>query len=192
MTPVNNTGQIIPAHTQLVTVHLVYNYPEHGPRGDAFEAAKERMKQLGLVHCVVPGCDTFAPIEYHHTWVENAMQNGIDVTKLDGIAGLELTDEEFTVWVQSPGNLEPLCSVHHRTQLGIHHIPEPDWNALRAWKNGIPEPVEVAPTPAPAGSLPAGKYPVLERLVAPAAPQPPDPDYTAGVWYHFWHLYHLK
>jgi hypothetical protein len=70
------------------------------------------------------------------------MQNGIDVSKLDKIAGLSLTDAEFIDWVQSPGNLEPLCSVHHRTQLGIHHIPEPDWNAVRAWKDGIPEPVE--------------------------------------------------
>ena len=133
---------IVPAQTQKLTIHRLYQYPDHGPRGEAFEKAKERMKALGLDKCVVPDCDTGAPIEYHHTWVENAMQNGIDVSKLDVIAGLHLTDAEFTDWVQSPGNLEPLCSVHHRTQLGVHHIPEPDWNALRAWQNGKPPPVE--------------------------------------------------
>ena len=167
-TPRLAIGGIVPAHRQLVTVHLFTTIPEHGPRGDAFEAAKERMKQFGLVHCVVPGCDTGAPIEYHHTWVENAMQNGIDVTKLDGIAGLTLTDEEFAAWVQSPGNLEPLCSVHHRTQLGIHHIPEPDWNALRAWKNGLPLPVEyvddIPPVPRP--------LPVPPPLPQRRGPQP--------------------
>lgn len=132
-----------PAHDQKLTIHLVEHIPAHGPRGAAFDACKKRMKQLGLTKCVVPGCDTGAQIEYHHTIVEHAWQEGIDVQKLNEAYGLHLDDESFKAWVQSPGNMEPLCSVHHRTQLGIHSMPEPLWNAIRLWRDDLPPPAEV-------------------------------------------------
>lgn len=131
------------AHDQKLTVHLVEHIPPHGPRGPAFEQAKRRMKTLGLGDkCAIEGCDTGAQIEYHHTLVEHAWQGGVDVDKLNRAYGLHLTDDEFAAWVQSPGNLEPLCSVHHRTQLGIHALPEPLWNLVRIWKAGIEPPAE--------------------------------------------------
>lgn len=131
-----------PAHDQKVTVRLVEHIPAHGPRGAAFDRAKARMKKLGLNKCVIEGCDTGAPIEYHHTLVEHAFQGGVDVDKLDREFGLHLAPEDFVAWVQSPGNLEPLCSVHHRTQLGIHAIPEPLWNLVRVWRDSLPPPAE--------------------------------------------------
>jgi hypothetical protein len=131
-----------PAHTQKMTVHLLWHVTEHGPRGAKFEAAKRRMKQLGLVKCAIQGCDTGAPIEYHHSKIENSLVAGVDLRKFNREYGLHLSDAEFVEYIQSPGNLEALCSVHHRTQLGIHAIPEPGWAAIRVWKDKLAPPVE--------------------------------------------------
>jgi hypothetical protein len=143
MDEVAASGGQVAAHEQRLTIRLVENIPAHGPRGPEFEAAKRRMKELGLVKCVIANCDTGAPVEYHHSIVEHAWQGGIDVQRLDDIYGLKLTEEEFITWVESPGNLEPLCSVHHRTQLGIHVMPEPLWQAIRLWKSGLKPPAEL-------------------------------------------------
>ena len=132
----------VPAHDQKLTIRLVEHIPPHGPRGKHFEVAKKRMKELGLNKCIIEGCDTGAQIEYHHTIIEHAFQGGVDIDKLNRAYGLHLTDEEFADWVQSPGNLEVLCSVHHRTQLGIHALPEPLWNAMRVWRSDLKPPVE--------------------------------------------------
>lgn len=99
----------VPAHDQTVTIRLVEHIPPHGPRGVAFRRAKRRMKKLGLTNCVVTGCTTGAPIEYHHDKAEHAWQNGVSIRKLNKLYGLHLTRDEFADWVQSPGNLEPLC-----------------------------------------------------------------------------------
>jgi hypothetical protein len=133
---------IVAAHDQLVTVRLVEHIPPHGPRGAAFNRAKKRMKELGLDKCMIEGCDTGATLEYHHSIIEHAWQGGVDVAKLNNAYGLHLTDDEFAAWVQSPGNLEPLCAVHHRTQLGIHVMPEPLWNLVRVWRKDLPPPAE--------------------------------------------------
>lgn len=132
----------MPAHDQTLTVRLVEHIPAHGPRGEEFEKAKRRMKALGLDKCIIEGCNTGAQIEYHHSIVEHAWQGGVDVKKLNEAFGLHLSDESFTKWVQGPGNLEVLCMVHHRTQLGIHALPEPLWNLVRVWKAGMPPPAE--------------------------------------------------
>jgi hypothetical protein len=135
-------NRITPAHDQLLTIRLVEHIPAHGPRGAAFEAAKRRIRKLGLYVCAIEHCDTGAQLEAHHSIVEHAWQGGVDVDRLDRAFGLHLTDAEFGKWVQSPGNLEILCSVHHRTQLGIHALPEPLWNLVRIWRDGITPPAE--------------------------------------------------
>ena len=132
----------VPAHDQKLTIRLVEHIPPHGPRGAAFNRAKKRMKTLGLEKCVIEDCDSGAPLEYHHTIIEHAFQEGVDIDKLNRAYGLHLTDDQFVDWIQSPGNLEVLCTVHHRTQLGIHSIPEPLWNAMRVWRKDLPPPVE--------------------------------------------------
>jgi hypothetical protein len=134
--------RITPAHDQKITIRLIEHVPPHGPRGAAFERAKRRMHELGLYVCAIEGCDTGANLEAHHSKVEHAWQGGVDIAKFDRIYGLHLTDAEFTAYVQSPGNLEILCSVHHRTQLGIHALPEPVWNLVRVWRDDMPPPAE--------------------------------------------------
>jgi hypothetical protein len=42
----------------------------------------------------------------------------------------------------SPGNLEPLCEVHHRTHFGVHVIPGPLWEPLRYRRANVKPPAE--------------------------------------------------
>ena len=37
----------------------------------------------------------------------------------------------FKRYIEEEGNLEPLCTLHHRGQEGIHSLDEPTWNVLR-------------------------------------------------------------
>lgn len=96
------------AHSQKCTIHLVYHIPAHGPRGAKFEKAKERMKAMGLYKCAIPGCKSGAQLEAHHH-IENSLQEGVDIQKVNTEYGLTLDDKSFADWVQSPGNLEILC-----------------------------------------------------------------------------------
>lgn len=136
------------AHDQKDTIHLIEHVPEHEPRkGDPhyhlFNQAKARMKKLGLLKCAIDGCTYPGPIELHHNKVEFSLQSGVDLDKFNRYYGLHLAnDEEFRDYIESEGNLEPLCSVHHRTHLGVHRLPEPFWQAIRVWKGDMKPPAE--------------------------------------------------
>lgn len=136
-----------PAHEQGLDLNLTLYYPEHAPRKDDpnykyFNAAKRRMKAKGLLVCAIKGCTQPAPIELHHSRVEFALQNGIDVEKFNELYGLHLDDTSFKVYIEEEGNLEPLCSLHHRGALGVHSMPEPQWRAFRVWRDGVEPPAK--------------------------------------------------
>lgn len=138
------------AHDQKLTVHILCHIPEHEPRESdphyaAFRNARTRMAAAGLLVCAVPSCKYPGPIELHHQLIEFSMQGGVDVAKFDEVYGLHLDAVSFADFVNSPGNLEPLCAVHHRTHLGIHAIPGPLWDAIRVWKDDLPPAAEVKP-----------------------------------------------
>lgn len=129
------------AHDQTVTLHIVEHYPAHEPRENdphyaAFHRARERMKRAGLLRCVIAGCTFPGPIELHHSHVEFALQNGVDIGKLDEAYGLHLDEASFADWINSPANLEALCPQHHRGALGVHCLPGPVWEPLRVWRSG--------------------------------------------------------
>jgi hypothetical protein len=137
----------IEAHDQALTLHLLCHIPAHEPReGDKhyhlFNAAKRRMRKAGLLVCAIHGCTYPGPIELHHAKIEYSLAGGIDIARFSEMYGLHLDDESFTEYVESEGNLEPLCPVHHRTHFGIHAIPEPLWQALRVWRADMAPPVE--------------------------------------------------
>jgi len=125
------------AHDQRLTLHLITHVPEHEPREDdphyhLFEQVKARMKRQGLWKCVINDDYCGGNVELHHSHIEFSQTAGIDLTKLNAQLGLDLDDdEEFQQWIESPGNLEPLCAVHHRTHFGVHVIPGPLWEPLR-------------------------------------------------------------
>lgn len=137
-----------PAHDQQQTIHGVVHYPEHTARiadkyQSEFDAAKTRLKALGLYKCVVcgvgegePGWDGQpASIELHHSHVEFSMENTIDLVKANEAFGQHFaSDDDFAKWVDSPDNLEPLCVYHHRGAEGIHVVPGTLWDILRLVK----------------------------------------------------------
>ena len=134
------------AHEQKLDIHLTLYYPEHPPRENDphyhfFHAAHDRMKKAGLLKCAISGC-TKTNIELHHSLVEFALQNGIDLVKFNELYGMHLTDETFLQFIEEEGNLEPLCALHHRGVIGVHNLPEPQWNALRVWKEGLQPPAQ--------------------------------------------------
>lgn len=134
---------MVDAHQANVAIKFIERYPAHEPRQkDAhykyFNAAKRRMKKAGLLKCNVMASAHYGLIELHHDKVEFAHINDIDENKFNELYGLHLDDEQFQVYVESEGNLEPLCTEHHRGVMGVHSLPEPEWQTLRASKDDHP------------------------------------------------------
>jgi hypothetical protein len=125
------------AHDQRLTVHILTHVPEHQPREtdphyNLFIAAKARMKRQGLWRCAINDDYCGGNIELHHSHIEFSQVGAADLDKVNQAFGLHLErDDDFQEWIESPGNLEPLCEVHHRTHYGVHVIPGPLWEPLR-------------------------------------------------------------
>jgi hypothetical protein len=141
---------VIAAHSQGFSLHLSLFYPDHEPREQDphypfFRAARRRIQAAGRLHCVIPGCHLAGAIELHHSKVEFALQNGIDVPEFNRLYGLHLDAASFLEWIEGEGNLEPLCVSHHRGALGVHCMPEPAWVAMRAWRQDLAPPARVVP-----------------------------------------------
>jgi hypothetical protein len=124
-------------HDQKLTLHLVTHVPEHEPREEdphyhLFEQVKARMKRQGLWKCVINDDYCGGNVELHHSHIEFSQANSVDLDRVNRQLGLHLdSDDEFQEWIESPGNLEALCAVHHRTHFGVHVIPGPLWEPLR-------------------------------------------------------------
>ena len=124
------------AHESEVVIRLIERWPSHEPREQdphykLFHQAKARLKRQGLLVCQVQSDYHVGQIELHHNKVEFAHVHDIDLAKFNHAYGLNLTDEAFQEYVEQEGNLEPLCTLHHRGQEGVHSLPEPEWNVLR-------------------------------------------------------------
>lgn len=137
------------AHKQAMNIHLMVSVPEHEPRTSdphykLFNQAKRRIKKQGLWKCIINDDMCSGEPELHHSTIEFSQANSIDKDKLAQALGLHFeNDEDFQLWIESPGNLEVLCAAHHRTRFGIHEIPEPLWNAIRFKKSGSAPAAEV-------------------------------------------------
>lgn len=139
-------SDLVPAHEQAMTLHVVASVPEHEPRdGDPhyklFEQAKARLKRQGLWKCVLSDHYCAGVPELHHSHLEFSQVNASDFHKVNQALGLHLEDDdEFAAWCESPGNLEVLCSAHHRTAYGVHVLPGPLWEPMRFRKAGLEPP----------------------------------------------------
>ena len=137
------------AHEQVVRINFIERWPEHEPRENDphykfFHAAKARMKRQGLLNCNVRSAHHYGAIELHHAACEFAHVNDIDIDRFNALWGLHLDDEQFREFVMGAqftndkgelvNGLEPLCTEHHRGVSGIHSLPSPEWNVLRAAK----------------------------------------------------------
>lgn len=139
------------AHDQMMTLHLKQHVEEHTPREEdphyhLFHEAVQRLKKQGLWKCIIDDELCGGVPEMHHSHVEFSEINATDPAKLEKAFGLHFeTDEDFQEWVESPGNLEVLCSNHHRTRYGIHVLPGPLWEAIRFKKSSVQAPAEFVP-----------------------------------------------
>ncbi len=142
-------SDVTPAHTQQQTDRFVLYYPDHAPRQDdphyaAFNAARKRILAAGI-GCWI--CGSKDLLELHHSGVEFAAASGVDLAKFEAdYPEFKIENEdEFLAWVESEGNLQVLCSLHHRGPCnGIHHLPHPNWKLQQFWKDGITPPVGAA------------------------------------------------
>lgn len=139
----------VAAHEVHETIHLLRRWsPHHTRKGDPyyplFEAAKRKIKAAGLWKCAISNADCAGPLTLHHEYVEFADQNSVDVDQLNTLLGLHLQGDEFQKWIESPGNLEVLCTQHHLPgqRFAVHTIPSADWTLVRVHSKGI-IPVEV-------------------------------------------------
>lgn len=137
------------AHDQRMTLHFTEHVPAHEPRESdphyhLFNEAKRRIKASGLWKCAIPVGPHAAQLELHHSHIEFSLQGGADLARVNEAYGLHLADDEaFREWIESPGNLEILCTYHHRTRFGVHVLPGPEWEPLRVWRDGMDAPAEV-------------------------------------------------
>ncbi len=136
-------------HSRNRTVRVREWYPAHAPRRDdphyaAFRRVRLRLALAGKLVCWRCGATgaAGAPIELHHAYVEWALQNGIDVARLAALhPEFDITDREsFLAWVNSEGNLLPLCVRCHRGEEAIHALPYPTWLAGRYFRADLPRP----------------------------------------------------
>jgi hypothetical protein len=136
-------------HSQKMNIHLITNIPEHAPREEdphyhMFNEVKGRIKRAGLWKCIIDDDLCAGTPELHHSHIEYSQIENTDPNKVAQAFGLHFEDDEdFQEWIESPGNLEVLCTAHHRTHFGIHVIPAPLWNSLRYRKVGSKPAAEV-------------------------------------------------
>ena len=134
----------VTAHVQKVAHSYIVTYPEHGPRESDphykdFRKFKAGRKAGGTYHCDWAAqhrdgdsseCDLTMPLEAHHSHIEWALLNEVDLTLLDeAYPGLSNPDEAGA-WVESALNLELLCVNHHRRHMGKHVAAYADFEGL--------------------------------------------------------------
>lgn len=136
------------AHVQQQTIHVTEFYPDHEPRESdphykLFEVTRARLKRLGLLVCW--RCGAADQIQLHHAVIEFALANGVDIEQFAAkYPEFHVTDDEsFARFVESEGNLLPLCKGCHIGEEAIHLLPYPLWVAGRCWRTDLPRPAAV-------------------------------------------------
>lgn len=140
-------GEITPAHSQRVTHSYSVHYPEHEPRESDphyidFREYRNRTKaDARCVYAVQTGddseCDHENPLELHHCHIEWALQNGVDLARLERVYPGVSNPDQVGVWVESATNLEWRCRWHHRGHGGVHCATQSDYEAERFVRNLI-------------------------------------------------------
>lgn len=143
-------GSIVPAHIQRVTHSYFVHYPDHEPRaGDPNYADFHHWREAtkATARCVVgqhrddysdcfPGPKNWPiGLEVHHSHIEFAIQNGIDLAWLEkdypGVSNMS----EVGKWVESAANLEWRCVRHHRGVGGVHTVTASDYEGIKYFRD---------------------------------------------------------
>ncbi len=132
---------IVPAHIQKVTHSYFLSFPAHLPRAEdphyrAFNALRKKLKDTPAWVCAMGAqrgdfsdCDLGHPLELHHSVIEFALTNEVDLAAI-GHDFPQITDEEeLAVFAESTLNVQVLCLYHHRGHGGIHVAAYADYEA---------------------------------------------------------------
>lgn len=138
----------VAAHDQKFTHRYVVSFPAHEPRADDphradFDEYKRRRRANGTYYCDfakehrngdTSECDLEHPLECHHSVIELALANGVDLALLEadypGVSQIGIG-----AWIDSDPNLCLLCQVHHRTYAGVHMLSHSDYVASEYVRN---------------------------------------------------------
>jgi hypothetical protein len=117
------------------------HYPYHSARVDDphyrdFEAYRHRThKTAQCAFAVAVGdtdeCDLTRGLELHHAHIEFALQNAVDLARLERFYPGVSDRSRIGAWVESAANLEWLCVYHHRGPGGVHSASVADYEAQR-------------------------------------------------------------
>lgn len=134
-----------PEHAQAETKHYTVHYPAHpertsDPHYKDFNAY--RRKTHKTAKCSVGEhrndyTECAGGLELHHSKVEFALQNGIDLAWLE-VDYPGISDPNTVgAWVESAENLMWLCEFHHRGHGGVHVASASDFEAEKYVKGLI-------------------------------------------------------
>jgi hypothetical protein len=141
-----------PAHDQAFTHSYVVHYPDHSPRQEDphyVDFNAYRKAHVGTAKCKVgeergdfsdckPGPESWPKgLELHHSHIEFAMQNEVDLALLDKFYPGLSDPNTVGAWVESGNNLEFLCVFHHRGHGGAHCATASDFEAEKYIRNLI-------------------------------------------------------
>lgn len=112
-------------------------YPPHIPRKKDphyrdFDAYRRRTKATAVcAFAATTGVTSECQggLELHHSHVEFALQNGVDLTVLEKFYPGVSNPDAVGAWVESADNLTWLCAFHHRGHGGVHNAAAADYEA---------------------------------------------------------------
>ena len=133
---------MVEAHDQTHSSHYNEHYPAHGTReGDPnykdFERYHRSTKSDPEIYQCSVGkrrgdfsdCTLDLPLELHHSHIEWALQNSVNLAFLEKQYPGVSNPDEVGKWVESAQNLEWLCQFHHRGHGGAHVAAASDFEA---------------------------------------------------------------
>jgi len=134
-----------PEHDQAETKHYTVHYPEHPERKsdphykdfNAFRRRTQKTAKCSVGEHRNDYSECAGGLELHHSKVEFALQNGINLAWLErDFPGISDPDS-VGAWVESAENLMWLCEFHHRGHGGVHVASSSDFEAERYVKGLI-------------------------------------------------------
>ena len=81
--------------------------------------------------------DARGGLELHHSHIEFALQNGIDLAWLEKDYPGVSDAKSVGAWVESGANLVFYCEYHHRGAPGVHNASSSDFEGEHYFKNMI-------------------------------------------------------
>lgn len=142
----------VAAHDQATTHKYVVHFPPHFPREtdphykdfDHYHRKNRATarcyvgERIGFQDCrdaqgkpvVIDDKGQMSGMELHHSHIEFATQQGVDLKALEKDYPGVSNPDEVGAWVESGLNFRWLCVEHHRTNAGgAHAVSHSDWEA---------------------------------------------------------------